>query len=167
MGEGWLHFPRKLGLCIFRDMHLTLLRSGCSLELSPNPLLSPGDKPFNQWYPLPQPSYTPAYQPGSMQGEKDEVTVTECPIHQAAHQRERKGAWTRMGKENMASVPGLQLQSHFRAAQGLSRASDVPTVSAQFPVAERTLGTGYSIYFLLSQPDLSNPSRPLCGQWLA
>ena len=83
MGEGWLNFPRNLGLCIFRDMRLTLLRSGCSLGLSPNPLISPGNKPFKQWYPLPQPSYTPAHQPGSMQGEKDEVAVTECPIHQA------------------------------------------------------------------------------------
>lgn len=80
MGEGWLNFPRNLGLCIFRDMYLPLLRSGCSLELSPNPFLGPGDKPFNQWYPHPSPH---THQPGSTQCEKGEVTVTKCPIHQA------------------------------------------------------------------------------------
>lgn len=112
MGEGWLNFPRNLGLCIFRDMRLTLLRSGCSLGLSPNPLLSPGNKPFKQWYPLPQPSYTPAHQPGSMQGERRMKSLSpSAPFIKLAHQQERRGAWTRMEKENTASVPGLQLQS--------------------------------------------------------
>lgn len=76
-----------------------------------------------------------------------------------------------MEKENIASRLGStpesrlgQLQSHFRVAQGLSRASEVSRVSAQFPPAEITLGTGYSIYFLLGQSDLNNPRRPLHGQ---
>lgn len=159
MGEGWSHFPRNLGWCIFG----AILRSGYSLEPSPN-FLSLGDKAFNQWHLCPPPPVSTHIHQCTSIGEAwecaCEVTVTVSLNHGADTWAGEKGSMKtdEGGKHGLLSRPLVLQSDSCTHTSWLPRVAEVPRVSALGPCWQKCSRKGVHHSFP-SQPIKSGQSQ--------